>query len=401
MRIAYVANYQGPAVVAQRPIVRNLSMSNRVKMELVATLLHRESHDVTVVSQGEVVDHRLTLYRRLTEPVGFHEQIPVEYASCLPVKRLNGAWSSFNTVRLLRSLHRRDPFDLVVVFNLKWPQIAAAFWAMRILKIPVVLQYEDDAFTSVHDERSSPLSGAHRAACQRILATVSGCIAVSPYLASQLPATTARLLLRGVVAPDIIEAESLTRGQKQNRVVFAGTHIESNGVAELIEAWKRLAPRGWELHITGRGQLTPALQAAAADVPSIVFHGLVSREELVRILASAKICINPHKVSDRPGVVFAFKIMEYLAAGAHVVTTPMGELERNLEDGLTYLPDNRPESIAAALDRVIRHRLYEKTAAPAAQEMYGGTAVGGALDRFMTIAVASNRHYTSAAAARV
>ena len=172
MRIAYVANYQGPALVEQRPIVRNLSMSNRVKIELVATLLHRDP-DVTVVSQGEVVDHRLTLYPRLTEPVRFHEQIPVECASCLPVKRLNGARSSLNAVRLLRSLHRRDPFDLVVVFNLKWPQIAAAQWAMRTLRIPVVLRVEDDAFRSVRRARK-PARRSVPAACRRILQTVSG-----------------------------------------------------------------------------------------------------------------------------------------------------------------------------------------------------------------------------------
>lgn len=391
MRIAYVANYQGPALVEQRPIVRNLSMSNRVKMELVATLLHRESHDVTVVSQGEVVDHRLTLYPRLTEPVRFHEQISVEYASCLPVKRLNGAWSSLNTVRLLRSLHRRNPFDLVIVFNLKWPQIAAAQWAMRTLRIPVVLQYEDDAFRSVHDERESPLAGAYTAACRRILQTVSGCIAVSPYLASQLPDATPRMLLRGVVAPDLVEAESLTRGQKQNRVVFAGTHIESNGVAELIEGWKRLAPPGWELHITGNGQLTPALQASAAGVPSIVFHGLVSREELVQVLSSAKICINPHKVADRPGVVFAFKLIEYLAVGAHVITTPMGDLERDLEHGITYLPDNSPTSIATTLAAVINNGLHQKTAGPAAQRSYGLASVAQALRGLLVDATADSR----------
>ena len=167
MRIAYVANYQGPALVEQRPIVRNLSMSNRVKIELVATLLHRESRRDGRF-QGEVVDHRLTLYPRLTEPVRFHEQIPVECASCLPVKRLNGAWSSL-TVRLLRSLHRRDPFDLVVVFNFNGrrlrprsgrPSGSPSCCSMRTMP------------SGVHDERESPLAGAHTAACRRILQTV-------------------------------------------------------------------------------------------------------------------------------------------------------------------------------------------------------------------------------------
>ena len=63
MRIAYVANYQGPTLVARRPIVRNLSMSNRVKMELIATLLKGRSHDVVVISPGEPGEPRFRFYR--------------------------------------------------------------------------------------------------------------------------------------------------------------------------------------------------------------------------------------------------------------------------------------------------------------------------------------------------
>jgi len=66
----------------------------------------------------------------------------------------------------------------------------------------------------------------------------------------------------------------------------------------------------------------------------------------------ATIGINPHHVSETPGNVFAFKIIEYLASGAHVITTPMGPLEKELEAGVTYMPDNSPATIAAALELV-------------------------------------------------
>jgi glycosyltransferase involved in cell wall biosynthesis len=277
MRIAYIANYQGPTLVARRPVVRNLSMSNRVKMELIATLLAQQSHDVVVISPGEPGEPRLRLYPAFSEPHRFNPEIPVEYASALPVRTLTAAWSCLSTLRILRKAHREKPFDVVVIFNMKWPQLAAAAYALRQARVPVVLEYEDDAFTSVHEERSSPLNGAHRTACRRAMATVSGCIGVSPYLLSQIPATIPSLLLRGVVGDDVIEAERSSRGAKKNRVVFSGTHIESNGVGNLIEAWKELAMPGWELHITGHGHLTPVLQSSAASVPTIVFHGLVSK----------------------------------------------------------------------------------------------------------------------------
>jgi glycosyltransferase involved in cell wall biosynthesis len=388
MRIAYVANYQGPTVVARRPIIRNLSMSNRVKVELIARLLHRQSHELVVISPGEPSEPRVWPYAAFREPDPFDPDIPVHYASALRVRRVTGIWSSLSMLRLLRKWNSQKPFELLVILNMGWPQLAAAEYAIRVLRIPVILEYEDDFFTSVHDERPSAVAGALRSACVRVMEKVNGCIGVSPYLLSQLPPRIPRMLLPGVVGEDVVHAEEGSRDSKENWVVFAGTHIESNGVGPLIEAWKQLNIPGWELHITGQGHLTPALKASAEGVPSIVFHGLVNRAELVSILSSAKICINPHRVSDTQGMVFAFKIIEYIAAGAHVITTPMGEMESALENAVTYLADNMPSSIAATLRSAIRQEVYRRTAAAAAQSMYGAAAVSKALARLVAESVA-------------
>jgi glycosyltransferase involved in cell wall biosynthesis len=128
----------------------------------------------------------------------------------------------------------------------------------------------------------------------------------------------------------------------------------------------------------------------AARDPSIMFHGMISRKEVVRLLCSARICINPHLVSQTPGNVFAFKIIEYLAAGAHVVTTPMGNLEPELEAGITYMNDNSPATIAATLQRVIRERDFERTAAEAAVQSYGPEAVSRSFDKLLKRVIAAN-----------
>ena len=90
--------------------------------------------------------------------------------------------------------------------------------------------------------------------------------------------------------------------------------------------------------------------------------------------------MNPHDVSHAPGNVFAFKIIEYLAAGAHVISTPMGELEKELEQGITYISTNEPYAIAAALKQVIHGRRWELNAAQYVQETYGPAAVSKSLD---------------------
>jgi glycosyltransferase involved in cell wall biosynthesis len=359
-------------------------MSNRIKIELVADLLRSKRHDVDLISQGEVVHHSLTFYPGFEEPTRFHPDIPVSYASALPVRRVNGLWSSQRTLQLFKARHRAKPYDLVVIFNMKQPQISCARYASRHLNLPVVFEYEDDLFVNVvgQDERGLRAK-YHLAACERLFKDVSACVAVSPHLLAQLPSATPKLLLRGVVGADIVKGSDDWKGAKRNLVLFAGTHRESNGVARLIEAWSTLHLPDWELQITGFGEETPALQAKAAGVPGISFRGLVSREEVVRLMCTARICMNPHAVSRTPGNVFAFKIIEYLAAGAHVITTPMGDLEPALEAGITYMPDNTPETIAATLTRVIESRHFEHVATAAAQNNYGPQPVANALNELL------------------
>ena len=166
-------------------------------------------------------------------------------------------------------------------------------------------------------------------------------------------------------------------------MLFSGTLHKVKGIEQLIRAWKMLNLPDWELHITGHGELTSTLRKMAENSRRIVFHGLVDRHELVSLMCSAKICINPHDVSQTPGNIFAFKIIEYLAAGAHVISTPMGLLEKEIESGMTYIPDNNPETIGAALKQVILGTTWKQTARKYTLDTYGHASMANSLNRFL------------------
>jgi glycosyltransferase involved in cell wall biosynthesis len=273
-----------------------------------------------------------------------------------------------------------------MIFNMKGPQVACANYSIQQLHLPVILEYEDDHFSSVHGEALDTYIGRLRQrAAHRLLRVVSGCVAVSPYLLSQIPPQIPRLLVRGVVGQDVVEARC--GAQKKNIVLFSGTHVRANGVEELIEAWRSVYLPNWELHITGYGQLTESVKQVAREVPGVVFHGLIDRSALVRLMCAAKICINPFVKTPAPGSVFAFKIVEYLAAGAHVISTPMGALEEDIETGITYMPDNSPATIATTLKAVIESRRYELRATDATQLSYGPKAITASLDRLVRTVV--------------
>lgn len=383
MRIAYIAPYQGPSLIKARPIVRNLSLAGSVKMELIAGLLNAQKHRVEIISQGEVVELQCKLYPSFRESEPFHPDIPIFYASALPIRFLNGLWSSRRVLNLFKHRHQRSPYDLVIIYNLKLPQIACADYAMRRLGLPVVFEYEDDAFVDIAGKEGAKARIPFGRDISKLLSIVAGCLAVSPHLLSQLPPTIPKLLLRGVVGQDLMQSSERMSIVKKNWVLFSGTHYRSKGIKQLIEAWRELSMPDWELHITGHGELTSILQKMVKNDPGIVFHGLVSRQELVRLMCSAKVCINPHDLSQTPGNVFAFKIIEYIAAGAHVVSTPMGALEDEMESGMTYMPDNHPATIAAALKQVILGATWRRTARQYVLDMYGPQSISMKLDMLL------------------
>jgi glycosyltransferase involved in cell wall biosynthesis len=370
-----------------------------VKMELISELLLRNAHDVEIFSQGEVVDNQARYFPAFSESKTFHPKVPIRYASSLPIRRVNGFWSSSRLLALFKERHQVAPFDVMIIYNLKGPQVSCAQYAIRQLGMPVILEYEDDAFVDVFgNAEASLIVRRQMKSSTRLLQEISGCIGVSPFLLSRVNGSLPNLLLRGVVGNEYLELGWRSDDKRKNWVVFSGTYFPSKGLEPLIVGWKTLQPPGWELHLAGSGMLTEKLERDAAGCKSIIFHGLLNRTQNAQFLGVAKIGINPHQLSATPGNVFAFKIIEYLAAGNHVITTPMGSLEPELEAGITYMADNSPETVAKTLDTVIRERRYDRRAVQAVHDTYGPDSVASALNRLLDQVVkrSSNPRHNSA-----
>jgi glycosyltransferase involved in cell wall biosynthesis len=371
-------------LVKNRPILHNLSLAAKVKIELTAELLKQSSHELEIISIGEVDKFECRFYPSFQETELFHPAVPIHYASAVPIRFVNGLWSSMRTVQLLKARHKVSPFDLVIIYNLKRAHLACADYATRRLGLPVILEYNDDSFVDVAGRTAKGLIARyHHYICREALKKMSGCMAASPYLLSQLPPSIPKLLLRGIVNQAIINANHQPIAPRKNWVVFSGTLEGTQGEAQMIKAWGMLGLPDWELHIAGCGPIMPTLEKLAENNRSIIFNGLLNREENARLLCAAKIGMNAQDVSITPGNVFAFKIIEYLAAGLHVITTPRGALEPELEAGITYIADNTPETIAACLKKMISEGSYTRTAQQAALQTYGPAAVSKALNRLI------------------
>jgi glycosyltransferase involved in cell wall biosynthesis len=144
-------------------------------------------------------------------------------------------------------------------------------------------------------------------------------------------------------------------------VVFAGTLAAKKGIISLIRAWRRVldACSGARLHTFGKDVTAPGggsmqaylrTQLDAETAKTVVFHGHVAREELLRVYRGARLAVFPSYAE-----AFALAPLEAMACGCPVIYTRRGpgpELIRDEQDGLLVDPD-RPEEIGAAIVRLL------------------------------------------------
>jgi glycosyltransferase involved in cell wall biosynthesis len=144
-------------------------------------------------------------------------------------------------------------------------------------------------------------------------------------------------------------------------IVSIGRLIEKKGFSDLIEACGLLRARGrnLECRIIGEGPLEEALRAqiAAADLGTLVrLLGPQSQTEIATQLAGATIFALPCTrdadggMDNQPTV-----IMEAMAAGLPVISTPLAGVPEMVEPAVTgeLVPERDPAALATAIERLL------------------------------------------------
>jgi len=235
-----------------------------------------------------------------------------------------------------------------------------------IVEANAILSTEAGAYRSIHND------SLVRRIEQRTLSGADAVIAVSEVLAEQVVAV-------GVdadhvyVAPNGVDADmfanvdaakidsarnSLSLNGK--RVVgFAGSLKQWHGVDDLVRAFARLLRReeNTALLIVGEGPMLEPLQALAGELgvfDQVVFTGAVEHRRMPILLGLMDVAVAPF----RPMEEFYFspiKLFEYMAAGALVVASDVGQIANVIEhgrEGLLY-PAGSIDELAATLERAL------------------------------------------------
>jgi glycosyltransferase involved in cell wall biosynthesis len=174
------------------------------------------------------------------------------------------------------------------------------------------------------------------------------------------------------------------------RILFAGVLTPRKGVVDLLEASRLLHDRGvdHELLLAGgtpeEGARVEAevRQAAGRTVPSAQFLGPQPHGDMPALYRRADIFCLPSWWEAMP-----LTVLEAMAAGLPVVATPVGDVARMVEDGVTgrLVAPNRPPALADALEPLLRsvelRRAMGRRGRQRVDERFSIAGTAAALDR--------------------
>jgi glycosyltransferase involved in cell wall biosynthesis len=230
-----------------------------------------------------------------------------------------------------------------------------AFWINRFFGIPY-------SFTAHANDIFAPRD--FEVSLAKLLTNAEAIVTVSDYAAEFLrnrfpeAASKVHRIYNGV---DLSRFHPVDFGSGIPAILSIGRLIEKKGFADLIAACRLLKPRGRDFicEIIGEGPLETALQSQIVreELESCVkLVGPQTQSQISLRLAHATIFALPCTREEGGGMDnLPTVIMEAMAAGLPVISTPLAGVPEMVETGVNGLlvPEHDPEALCAAIEYLI------------------------------------------------
>ena len=160
-------------------------------------------------------------------------------------------------------------------------------------------------------------------------------------------------------------------------IVALGRLVRKKGFEYLLDAVARLGVRWPRLQVVvaGDGDLAQELRQRAHDrglAERARFPGVVNQDDVPGLLAAADLVVVPSVRDDRGNVDgLPNVVLEALAVGAAVISTPAGGITSVARDGVTaaIVPERDVEALAARIDELLRDPERRRSLGHAAREL--------------------------------
>ena len=275
---------------------------------------------------------------------------------------------------LFPRLQRRfkdDPPDIIYergsMFATAGARLASLLERPFLLELNAPLSLEQAAY------RRGELGGLAAAAEKWTLTRADAVLAVSATLADHvaslgIPAERIHVVPNGVdpsiFHPGPPEPATRSRWGLDGGLVlgFVGGLRPWHGVEFLPPLFEKLARRheGLQLVIVGNGPLRKTLSSEISKrglASRTVLTGALSQEEVPPLLREFAAALAPYPRPEHPFYFSPLKLFEYMACGAPVVASAVGQIAEIVRDGETgfLCPPGDMDAFEAACDRLLSH----------------------------------------------
>ncbi|MBN8247014.1 MAG: glycosyltransferase family 4 protein [Verrucomicrobia bacterium] len=323
MKILVLAAFKPPGFVAKYGTPTDGYLGGQRKVGLLIRAMLRAGHHVDVISSAISCRNGWGIQRpgvcRYRTPDG---EARVFHPPTWLRKPFGGLAMAAQVTRAALALAPRLKPDVVFAYNSLLPEACGVLALQRVHGLPYVLEVDD--LPGVRHSPRSARSLLNRLPWSAVLSGASAFIAVNGPIADRLPHDGRPVhVLPGVLEDELVHGSQARRAPFSRptvRALYAGNLSEDRGADVLLRAIPDLPP-GVQLRVAGAGVLAPAFECAARLAPDrCAFLGLLSGKQVSAELLSSDVAINtPERLTDQDGV-FPFKILEYLASGALMIS---------------------------------------------------------------------------------
>ena len=171
------------------------------------------------------------------------------------------------------------------------------------------------------------------------------------------------VLIDGGINEQIISRLFPLEPSKNNDFVFvcAGMLWDQNGTRLILETLKQFPSLNLKVLFAGRGNDVGLIEEAAKTDNRITYLGMLTTEKLFKVYEQADVLLNL-RIEEEVDFHFPSKLLEYLATGKYVISTPIAHAERDYGHLMGIIKDTTPKGLAEMMEATMafgKQRLFE------------------------------------------
>jgi glycosyltransferase involved in cell wall biosynthesis len=158
----------------------------------------------------------------------------------------------------------------------------------------------------------------------------------------------------------LTDPDPVLRGKARVVLGYLGAMNPQDGVDYMVRALRHLRYRlmrsDFYCVAIGHGDSLEELKSLAVDLgleDCLMFTGFISDEDMVRLLSTVDICLDPNPSSPLNDVSTWIKVMEYMALGKPLVSFDLKETRVSAAGAALYVKPNDEAAFAGAIARLM------------------------------------------------